>query len=66
MKSTEELLEELVKEKNKHISLLEFKVDVFEGKCKALEDENKQLKKDKKKDKYDLEQEILTMDHGPF
>jgi 3-dehydroquinate dehydratase len=62
MKSTEELLEELVKEKNKHISLLEFKVDVFEGKCKALEDENKQLKKDK----YDLEQEILTMDHGPF
>lgn len=62
MKSSEELLEELVKEKNKHISLLEFKVDVFEEKCKALEDENKQLKKDK----YDLEQEILTMDHGPF
>ena len=62
MKSTEELLEELVKEKNKHISLLEFKVDVFEEKCKALEDENKQLKKDE----YDLEQEILTMDHGPF
>lgn len=62
MKSTEELLEELVKEKNKHISLLEFKVDVFEEKCKALEDENKQLKKDK----YDLEQEILAMDHGPF
>ena len=62
MKSTEELLEELVKEKNKHISLLEFKVDVFEKKCKILEDENKQLKKDK----YDLEQEILTMDHGPF
>lgn len=62
MKSTEELLEELVKEKNKHISLLEFKVDVFEEKCKALEDENKQLKKDK----YDLEQEMLTMDHGPF
>jgi len=62
MKSTEELFEELVKEKNRHISLLEFKVDVFEEKCKALEDENKQLKRDK----YDLEQEILTMDHGPF
>lgn len=62
MKSTEELLEELVREKSKQISLLEFKVDVFEEKCKALEDENKQLKKDK----YDLEQEILTMDHGPF
>lgn len=62
MKSTEELLEELVREKNKHISLLEFKVGVFEEKCKALEDKNKQLKKDK----YDLEQEILTMDRGPF
>lgn len=62
MKSTEELLEELLEEKNRHISLLEFKVDVFEEKCRALEDENKQLKKDK----YDLEQEILTMDHGPF
>lgn len=62
MKSTEELLEELVKEKNRHISLLEFKVEVFEEKCKNLEDENKQLKRDK----YDLEQEILTMDHGPF
>ena len=62
MKSTEELLEELVKEKNKQISLLEFKVDVVEEKCKNLEDENKQLKKDK----YDLEQEILTMDRGPF
>ena len=45
MKSTEELLEELVREKSKHISLLEFKVDVFEEKCKVLEDENKQLKK---------------------
>nr|DAF47263.1 MAG TPA: PRKC APOPTOSIS WT1 REGULATOR PROTEIN [Siphoviridae sp. ctb3910] len=62
MKSTEELLDELVREKNKQISLLEFKVDVFEEKCKNLEDENKQLKKDK----YDLEQEILTMDLGPF
>lgn len=62
MKSTEELLEELVKEKNRHISLLEFKVEVFEEKCKNLEDENKQLKKDK----YDLEQEMLTMDRGPF
>lgn len=62
MKSTEELLEELVKEKNKQISLLEFKVDVFEEKCKNLEDENKQLKKEK----HDLEQEILTMDRGPF
>ena len=62
MKSTEELLEELVREKNKQISLLEFKVDVFKEKYKNLEDENKQLKKDK----YDLEQEILTMDRGPF
>ena len=62
MKSNEELLEELVKEKNKQISLLEFKVDVFEEKCKNLEDENKQLKKEK----HDLEQEILTMDRGPF
>lgn len=62
MKSTEELLEELVREKNKQISLLEFKIDVFEEKCKNLEDENEQLKKDK----YDLEQEILTMDRGPF
>jgi len=55
MKSTEELLEELVREKSRHISLLEFKVDVFEEKCKVLEDENKQLKKDKS-----------TMDRGPF
>lgn len=62
MKSTEELLDELVREKNKQISLLEFKVDVFEEKCKNLEDENKQLKKEK----HDLEQEILTMDRGPF
>lgn len=62
MKSTEELLEELVKEKNRHISLLEFKVEVFEEKCRCLEDENKQLKKEK----HDLEQEILTMDRGPF
>ena len=62
MKSNEELLEEPVREKSKQISLLEFKVDVFEEKYKALEDENKQLKKDK----YDLEQEILTMDRGPF
>ena len=60
MKSTEELLEELVREKSRHISLLEFKVDVFEEKCKVLEDENKQLKKDK----YDLEQEILLYELG--
>ena len=62
MKSREELLEELICEKTKHVSLLEFKIDVFESRCKDLEEENKQLRKDK----YDLEQDILTKDQDPF
>lgn len=62
MKSTDELYEELIAEKNRNISLLEFKVDIFTEKYRALETENAELKKAN----YDLQQDILALDKGPF
>lgn len=62
MKSTDELYEDLIAEKNRNISLLEFKVDIFAEKFRTLETENAELKKAN----YDLQQDILAMDKGPF